>query len=116
MRRSMTPFLWTLFSAGGMVSALLFPVHIFLTGIAYPLDWMAAPSYATLVELAEHPLTRLYLFALISFPLFHWAHRFRYTLHDAFQLKHLGGFIAVVCYGSALVGTVAAARLLWTVP
>src|SRR5262245_56346994 len=110
-----TPLLWLLFSAGGTVAALLFPVHMLLTGVAVPLGWLEAPRYEALYRLVTHPLTRLYLFALISLPLFHWAHRFRYTLYDGLQLKHLTVLIAVVCYGAALVGTAMAAYLLWTV-
>ncbi len=61
----------------------------------------------------KHPLARLYLFVLISLPLFHWAHRFRYTLYDGLQLKHLTRFIAVICYGAALAGSAAAAYTLF---
>ena len=112
MPRTLTPFLWLLFSAGGTVAALLFPVHLFLTGLAFPLGWLHAPSYDSLRTLVAHPLTRLYLFVLISLPLFHWAHRFRYTLYDGLQLKHLTALIAVLCYGAALVGTAVAAYTL----
>jgi fumarate reductase subunit D len=63
--------------------------------------------------LARHPMTRLYLFALCSLPLFHWAHRFRYTLYDGLQVKHLNEVINVLCYGGAVVGTVLAGSLLW---
>jgi fumarate reductase subunit D len=61
-------------------------------------------------------VTRLYLLVLISLPLFHWAHRFRYTLYDGLQLKHLTVLIAVLCYGAALAGTAMTAYLLWTMP
>jgi fumarate reductase subunit D len=111
-----TPLLWLLFSAGGTVAALLFPVHVFLTGLAFPLGWLEAPSYDYLKRLLGHPVTRLYLFVLISLPLFHWAHRFRYTLYDGLQLKHLTELIAVLCYGTALAGTVMAAYTLWNAP
>jgi fumarate reductase subunit D len=111
----LTPFLWLVFSAGGTIAALLFPVHIFLTGLAFPLGWVAPPSYESARDLLAHPLTRAYLFVLISLPLFHWAHRFRYTLYDGLQLNHLTALIAFLCYGSALVGSGAAAYLLWTV-
>jgi fumarate reductase subunit D len=30
----------------------------------------------------RHPLTRIVLLALCLLALFHWAHRFRYTLYD----------------------------------
>jgi fumarate reductase subunit D len=61
-------------------------------------------------------VTRIYLFVLISLPLFHGAHRFRYTLYDGLKLKHLTLLIVIMCYGSALLGTVAAAVLLWRIP
>jgi len=109
----LTPFLWTLFSAGGTIAAFLFPVHLFLIGVAFPLGWLGAPRYEAFRLLVQHPVTRLYLFVLISLPLFHWAHRFRYTLYDGLQLYHLTVFIAVLCYGAALGGSAAAAYTLW---
>ena len=104
-----------LFGAGGTVAALLFPVHIFLTGLAFPLGWLAAPSYESLHALVTHPITRLYFFVFISLPLFHWAHRFRYAIYDLFQVKHLTGLIAFLCYATAMVGTIAAGYTLWNI-
>ncbi len=116
MARPVTPFLWTLFSAGGTIAALLFPVHLFLIGFAFPLGWVGAPSYGFLRNLVGHPLTRLYLFMFISLPLFHWAHRFRYTLYDGLKLKHLTELIAVLCYGTAVAASIVAAYSLWNIP
>jgi len=116
MKRTKTPFLWALFSAGGTVAALFIPVHLFLNGLAFPLGWVEAPGYNSLLNLVKQPLIRLYLFVLISLPLFHWAHRFRYTLYDGLQLKHLTELIAFLCYGGALVGTAIAAYTLWNIP
>jgi fumarate reductase subunit D len=116
MDRGPTPLLWTLFSAGGTLAAFLYPVHLFLTGLAFPLGWMEPPSYDFARGLLSHPLVRLYFFALISLPLFHWAHRFRYTLYDGLSLKHLRVPIVIFTYGSALVGSLAAAYLLWRLP
>ena len=110
----LTPFLWLLFSAGGTIAALFFPIHLFLTGIAFPLGWVDAPRYESMHRLFSNPIVRLYLLAFISLPLFHWAHRFRYTLYDALQLTHLTTLIALVCYGAALLGTIVAAYLLWS--
>ena len=110
------PFLWALFGAGGTIAALLFPAHLFLTGLAFPLGWLDAPGYGALYGMVKHPLARLYLFVLISLPLFHWGHRFRYTLYDGLQLKHLFNFIAVLCYGAALIGSALAGYTLWNVP
>ena len=114
-KRSNEPFLWLLFSAGGMVSALLMPIHLLLLGLAFPLGWLPAPSHETLLVLLRHPATRLYLLLLCSLPLFHWAHRFRFTLYDGLQIKHLNELINVFCYGGATVGTAVAAYLLWNI-
>ena len=114
MARPITPFLWLTFSAGGTVAALLFPIHLLLTGIAFPLGWIQAPAYESLHRLVAHPVTRLYLFVFISLPLFHWAHRFRYTLYDGLQQKHLTELIAVLCYGTALAGAAMAGHTLWS--
>jgi fumarate reductase subunit D len=114
-RMSSEGFFWTLFSAGGVVAALLIPVHLFLFGLAFPLGWLSAPDHPKMAALIAHPITRIYLFVLCSLPLFHWAHRFRFTLYDGLQIKHLNEVIFVVCYGGALVGTVLAGYLLWTI-
>lgn len=116
MLKRITPLLWFLFSAGGTAAALLFPVHLFLTGLAFPLGWLDPPSYPFAMRLMSHTLVRLYFWFLISLPLFHWAHRFRYTLYDGLQIKHLTLLIVTLCYGSALAGTVLAAYTLWTMP
>lgn len=116
MLKTLTPLLWFLFSAGGTVAALLFPVHLFVTGIAVPMGWLEAPSYTSLLDLVRHPLARLYLFVIISLPLFHAAHRFRYTLYDGLKVKHLTALIVTACYGTALVGTVAAGYILLSLP
>ena len=88
-KRSNEPFLWALFSSGGVVAAFLVPVLLFLYGLAFPLGWLDAPSYQSTLALVRRPMTRLVLFVLCSLPLFHWAHRFRFTLYDGLQIKHL---------------------------
>jgi fumarate reductase subunit D len=115
VRRSAEPLLWTLFSAGGVVSALLLPAIAALFAIAFPLGWLAAPEHGALLALLRHPLTRLVLFALFTLSLFHWAHRFRYTLYDGLQIKHLNELVNAFCYGGAIIGTVLAAVLLWRI-
>ncbi len=114
--RSNEPFLWALFSAGGVVAALLLPVLLFLYGLAFPLGWLDPPSYEETLVLVQHPLARLVLSLLCSLSLFHWAHRFRSTLFDGLQLKHLNKPITLFCYGGATLGTVVAGYLLWNFP
>lgn len=103
MAKSTEPFWWSLFAAGGVVAAVLVPAQILLTGIAAPLAWApGAFAYSRILALATHPLAKLYLFVLISFPMFHWAHRFRFTLVDL-GLKGGRRLVAVMCYGTAIV-------------
>src|SRR6266496_6075227 len=63
-RRSAEPLLWLLFSAGGVVAAMLIPSLLFLFGLAFPLGWLSPPSHEHLLVLLRHPLTRVVLFVL----------------------------------------------------
>jgi fumarate reductase subunit D len=110
-RRSLEPLLWLLFSAGGVLAALLVPVILFLFGLAFPLGWIEPPTHSHMVGMLAHPVARLTIFLLCTLGLFHWAHRFRYTLYDGLQIKHLDEMINLFCYGAAIVGSVVAAVL-----
>ncbi len=111
-RRTVEPFVWLMFSGGGVVAALVLPILLFLFGIALPLGWISAPEYAHLLGVLRNPLARLGLFVVCALALVHWAHRFRYTLHDGLQLQRYDVPIAAACYGGALVGSAVAAYLL----
>jgi fumarate reductase subunit D len=112
-RKTSEPFWWLLFAAGGMVAALLVPVHLLVHGLAVPLGWTSI-SHARMLALAGHPLVKLYLFAMIALPLYHWAHRFRFILEDL-GLRGLRTPIAILCYGTAVLGTVATLWVLWQI-
>ncbi|GAA1583469.1 fumarate reductase subunit FrdD [Kribbella sancticallisti] len=111
-RRSPEPVLWLLFSAGGMVAALMVPVLLFLFGLAFPLGWISPPDHAHLLAVLRNPITRLILFGLSALALFHWAHRFRFTLYEGLQLKRFSVPIVLLCYGGAVAGTIIAGYLL----
>jgi fumarate reductase subunit D len=111
--RPIEPFLWILFSAGGVLAALLIPVLLALFGVLYPLGWFSPPSYGHLVAVLGHPLVRIGLFFFCMLSLFHWAHRFRYTLYDGLQIKHLNELVNAVCYGGAILGSAAVGYVLW---
>jgi len=115
-KKSIEPLLWLLFSAGGVLSALLLPIIMFLFGLAFPLGWLSPPDHGYLLAVLRHPLTRVVLFLLCMLSLFHWAHRFRYTLYDGLQIKHLNELINPLCYGAAIIGSMLAAYLLGQVP
>lgn len=114
-RKPIEPGLWILFSVGGVVAAMFVPVLLFLFGFAYPLGWLPSPSHTHLVALVGHPLVRILLFIVCTLCLLHAAHRFRYTLYDGLQVKHLNEIIFTLCYGGAVIGTMVAAYLLWTI-
>ena len=116
VKRQIEPGLWLLFSAGGVLSALLMPILALLVGVAFPLGWVSLPTYAHVIAVVGHPLARVALFFLCTLSLFHWAHRFRYTLYDGLQIKHLNEVINTLCYGGAIAGSLVAAYLLWQVP
>jgi fumarate reductase subunit D len=115
-KRSNEPFLWLLFSAGGVMSAFFAPVLLLLFALAFPLGWVEAPSHERLLALISHPLARVFLLVVCSLSLFRWAHRFRFTLYDGLQVKHLNEMINVLCYGGAVAGTAIAAYLVWYLP
>ena len=116
IRRPIEPLLWLLFSAGGVMSALFAPIILFLFGLAFPLGWLSPPDLGRVQSVFGHPLARLAIFVVCSLSLFHWAHRFRYTLYDGLQIKHLNEAINAGCYGGAILGTLAAAYLVWQIP
>lgn len=107
MGRSTEAFVWSLFAAGGVIAALLVPIHILLTGIAAPLGWVSTEhfSYDRMQALVSHPLTRLYLFGLFSLSFFHCVHRIRHILYE-FGLRGYQNSVALLCYGAAILGTV----------
>src|SRR5215469_17856568 len=115
-KRSIEPLLWLLFSAGGVLAALVIPIVLFLFGLAFPLGWITPPDHEHLLAVLRHPLTRVGVFSLAMLSLFHWAHRFRYTLYDGLQIKHLNEVITVFCYGGAIIGTALAGYVLWSIP
>jgi fumarate reductase subunit D len=113
-RRPVEPFLWLAFSTGGVLAALFLPMLLFLLGVVFPLGWITPPDHDHLMAVAGHPATVVIVFIVCVLSLLHWAHRFRYTLYDGLQIKHLNELVAVLCYGGALAGSAAAGYVLFT--
>ncbi len=115
MGKTFEPLWWSLFSAGGVVAALFLPVMILLSGIAMPLGWFGVGgdvfAYERIRGLVSEPMAQLFLFVLISLPLFHTAHRMHAALSDPW-LKHMETFLSVVLYGGAFLGTILTAVIL----
>ena len=116
MKKSNEPIFWSLFSAGGMISAMVFPVLIIITGILVPLGLTKGNplNFERIHSAVSNPLIKLILFIIISLPLFHWAHRFKFTLVDI-GLKSVSILISIFCYGGAIIGTIITALLLFKI-
>ena len=113
MKRSHEPVFWLLFGAGGMLSALVGPVLVFITGIAVPLGlWLPTDTlnYGRMLALAQHPLGKLALLLVIALFLFHGCHRLLHSLHVLGVSTGTGA--RWLFYGFAGLGSLAAAGLL----
>ena len=106
MSVSNKPVIWSLFAAGGTVTALLTPVLILLFALAVPLGLLSPESfsYTRIQLLLESPFTRLIVFGVLFLSLWHSAHRMRITVHD-FGLR-ADGLAALIFYGMAAIATV----------
>ena len=117
MAKSNEPIWWSLFSAGGMVAAMVLPILIIITGILVPFglagdDPLNFERIHTAV--AQNNYVKLIFFIVINLPLFHWAHRFRFTLADV-GLKSVSTLISILCYGGAIAGTIITVVILWNI-
>jgi fumarate reductase subunit D len=108
------PMFWGLFSMGGFVSAMALPATVAVIGIAFAAGWLPdrALSYERVSSLAQNPIAKLLLLGLVSLPLFHWAHRFRFAVHHQLGVHGMRRLVATACYGSAIAGTVLAVWIL----
>jgi len=111
-RRRVEPLVWLMFSAGGVLAAVFLPILVILFGLAFPLGWLDPPDHDHLLAVLTNPLTFVVLLGLFVLMLVHSAHRFRYTLYDGLQIKKRRT-VAVLCYGAAIAGSVAALTALW---
>ena len=95
---------WFLFAQGGVIAAILLPVHILLQGILGPLGVVSVVTPRS-ADVFGNPIVKLYLLVLIAVPFFHFAHRLRYLLVD-FGVPAARSIPAqVVFYGGAVVVT-----------
>ena len=71
VRQHSEPYLWLLFSAGGVLSAMLMPSLLLLFGIAFPLGWVRPPTHEHMLAVLGSPLVQLVLLGLCVLSLFH---------------------------------------------
>lgn len=114
--RANKPIFWLPFGGGGMVSALIGPMLIFITGIAVPLGFLLpgdAMSYERMLAFARNPLGKLFLLVVIALFLFHGCHRAYHCLHD-FGI-HVGSGLKAAFHGFAILGTLVTIWLLLSI-
>ncbi|MDP6507548.1 MAG: fumarate reductase subunit D [Chloroflexota bacterium] len=108
-------FWWSLFSVGGVVSAMVVPVLVFATIVGPGLGWDVfadAMRYDRLSRLLGNQLVKMGLFVVIALSLFHAFHRIRHLITDL-HVPVPGMPVAALSYLLAIVGTVVAAIVLW---
>lgn len=113
MKRTLEPYLWLLFSGGGVVAALLLPVLVLLFGVLMPIGVVSWPTAAHLTGLLDLVLVRLALLVVIVLCLFHAAHRIRFTSEEVLGVARFDLPIALACYGAAVAGGVIGALVLF---
>jgi fumarate reductase subunit D len=117
-KRSNAPVFWAMFGAGGMLSALIGPALVFITGIAVPTGFLLATGamdYAHMLAFAQHWLGKIFIFVVIALFLWHSVHRIFHSLHDFGVDIHHALWPKLSCYGFALVGTLIAAWALLSI-
>ena len=108
MPQSNKPIIWGLFAAGGTVAAFLVPALILITCFAVPFGLLPVDvlSYERLLDLLQHPLSKLIVFAVLFLIIWHAAHRMRITAHDL-GIRN-DKLTMLVCYGVAAAGSLLA--------
>jgi fumarate reductase subunit D len=111
VKRSPEPVFWALFGAGGMLSALLAPALIAVTGVLAPLgvfgDLLARER---VLALLQSPAAALAVLGVVALFVWHACHRLLHSAHDLGARPGAAG--RWIAYGFAAACTVATAALL----
>lgn len=96
LKRSNEPPVWLMFSAGGMISAIAFPVLIFIVGILLPFGLIPWEGVGNIAHFAQSWFGKLVLLAVMIFPMWAGMHRVHHGLHD---IKVHVPFSGIICIG-----------------
>ncbi len=109
-------FWWFMFAQGGLIAAVLIPVHVLVQGILGPLHIVPVVDehYDTWISILGNPIVKLYLLVLIAVPFFHFAHRLRYLLVDLGVPAAKSVPAQVLFYGGAVAVTIVTIWVLLT--
>lgn len=98
--RSNEPPVWLMFSAGGMVSGLAFPVLILILGLLLPFGIITPEG---IIAFAHNWFGKLVILVLTIFPMWAGLHRVHHGMHDIKVHVPAGGLIF---YGLAVLYTI----------
>jgi len=101
---------WSLFAAGGTLTAFLFPVLVLITLIAAYGNPPEMMQFEQIQGLLANWFGKLVALGTVSLALWHAAHRARTALHGL-GLR-ADSAVAAIGYGIALIGTLLAAYYL----
>ncbi len=113
LKRTHEPIVWSLFGAGGVLSAMFGPMLILVTTILVPQGILLPTgtlSYTRVLAFAQWWPGALAILAVVSLFMFHAMHRLCHSLHD-FGF-HTGRGAQLVCYGFAALITIICALVL----
>lgn len=107
-KRSNEPIFWLLFGVGGMLSALIGAVLVFITCFAVPAGVLPADlfAYPNMLAFAKHFVGKAFILVIVALFLWHAVHRIFHSLHDVGI--HAGPVARLICYGTAFAGSIAA--------
>ena len=116
-KKSNEAFWWSLFSAGGVASAMFIPAFLVVVGVVLPNQYLDDPraSYEHLFGLVTWWPVRILLLGVIGTSFFHAGHRIRHVMIDL-GWRHHTAPLSLVCYGGALAGAATAAWIILTLP
>ena len=112
-RRTNEPVVWSLFGAGGVLSAMAGPMLILITCVLVPLGILLPTEtlgYERVLGFVRWWPGALAILAVVSLFMFHAMHRLCHSLHD-FGF-HTGRGAQLVCYGFAALITIICALVL----
>ena len=116
-KKSNEAFWWSLFSAGGVASAMFIPAFLIVVGVVLPNQYLDDPraSYEHLFGLVTWWPVRLLLLGVIGSSFFHAGHRIRHVMIDL-GWRHHTAPLSLLCYGGALAGAATTAWIILTLP
>jgi fumarate reductase subunit D len=106
MARSNKPLVWSLFAAGGTLTAFVLPALVLITLLAGYGRLPEGLEYSNIHAFAANWLGKIVLFAVVTLSLWHAVHRLRDALHGLGLRADKA--VARVGYGIAAMGTILA--------